>query len=176
MIDMIIGPMGSGKSKAILDFRRETLEKFPHLSVICIKPKIDTRNMGIRSRDGQRADAFEVESFKDILDIVKDNDNSIFIIDEVQFLNEYGFSNFVKYVQVNDIPVIASGLNQTSDMTPFEVTAKLCMFADSVTVLSGKCVYCGSDGKCSKCTVEKSSDILVGDDVYQQTCYKCFYK
>lgn len=184
MINVVIGPMGSGKSKKMLNMRTGLL--LEKIDVVCFKPSVDTRNEGIHSRDGQQADAIVVKSFKDIHEHIKSETfnketgrflkNKCFMIDEVQFLNVDGLIDFVKYVQCNDIPVIAAGLNQTSEMKPFETTSKLCMYADKIAVISGKCVYCGKSGKTTRCTIKKTSDILVGDDIYQQACYKCFDK
>ena len=47
------------------------------------------------------------------------------------------------------------------------------MYADEIEFTKGKCIYCKGESEVTKCTVEKDSEILVGDDIYVATCYKC---
>ena len=175
MIELITGPMGSGKSEALLTKLKMKMEtKIP---IVCFKPKTDTRTKGeIRSRNGMFHKAFEVENFLEMVDMMIDYYQAgvtHFIIDEVQFMKHEGFEKFVIFTQTTNVSVYAAGLNQTSEMTAFKETAVFAMFADSIVVLQGKCAYCGGNSKRTVCTIPKDGEVLIGDDVYEQTCYAC---
>lgn len=175
MIKLFVGPMGSGKSEKLLIHLNKKLQS--GTPVICLKPEIDTRAKNeIKSRSGKFHKAISVNTFYDILDIVKFyysvgvND---FIIDEIQFIKPEGLNFFIEFVHGANVDVYAAGLNQTSEMEPFEITSHFAMFADSIEVITGVCVYCGNPSKRTRCTIEKEGTILIGDDVYEQTCYAC---
>lgn len=175
MIKIFVGPMASGKSKRVLDI-------YDNISnvktVMCFKPNADTRSDNIKSRNGNGAPAISVSSFLEMLEIMKrlHTKDCIdeFIVDEVQFLDREGIVEFVKFVKTSNINVYIAGLNLTSEMTPFETTAHISMYADEIEFIKGKCIYCKSKSEITKCTVEKTSEILVGDDIYVSTCYNCY--
>lgn len=175
MIKLFVGPMGSGKSEKLLIHLHEKLQD--GTPVVCLKPEIDTRAKNeIRSRNGNFHKAISVNTFYDVLDIVQyyyRRGVKNFIIDEIQFIQSTGLYSFVDFVHGMNINVYAAGLNQTSEMKPFEVTSHFAMFADFIEVLKGVCVYCGGPSKRTRCTVKKEDTILIGDDVYEQTCYTC---
>lgn len=174
MIKLFTGPMSSGKSAIIIQLYETISEMQP---VLCFKPKKDTRSEYIISRNGKEIFAISVDDFTEIHHIIKrafeKDDIKCFIIDEVQFLEEDGMIDFVKFVKMNDIKVYVSGLNLTSELKPFETIAHLSMYADEIEFIKGKCIYCRHDSEVTKCNVVKTSEILVGDDIYVGTCYKC---
>ena len=175
MIKLFVGPMGSGKSEKLLIHLNKKLQS--GTPVICLKPEIDTRAKNeIKSRSGKFHKAISVNTFYDILDIVKFyysvgvND---FIIDEIQFIKPEGLNLFIEFVHGANVDVYAAGLNQTSEMEPFLPTAKFAMYADEIIVKTGECVYCGGKSKRTICKVDKKDTVLVGDDIYEATCYAC---
>ena len=175
MIKLFVGPMGSGKSEKLLIHLNKKLQS--GTPVICLKPEIDTRAKNeIKSRSGKFHKAIPVNTFYDILDIVKFyysvgvND---FIIDEIQFIKPEGLNLFIEFVHGANVDVYAAGLNQTSEMEPFLPTAKFAMYADEIIVKTGECVYCGGKSKRTICKVDKKDTVLVGDDIYEATCYAC---
>ena len=174
MIKVITGPMSSGKSARIIDIHEKVSQLRPILS---FKPVKDTRSSDITSRNGKEISAISANSFTEIHQILKrsfyKDEIKDCIIDEIQFLDEEGMLDFVKFVKENDINVYASGLNLTSELTPFQTFAYFSMYADEIEFTKGKCIYCKGESEVTKCTVEKDSEILVGDDIYVATCYKC---
>lgn len=181
MLKLIVGPMGSGKSAEALEFVNECKNK--NIPVICFKPKIDTRTVNtIKSRNGMEHKAVVVESLSNMFDLITKFYNkgiTNFVCDEIQFIKVETIGEMetikqlVRFVDYNKINLVCSGLNQTSEMGPFLSTAIFTMYADKVTVKTGICEYCGGKSKRTVCTQEKSEQILVGDDIYEQTCYGC---
>lgn len=174
MIYLIVGPMGCGKSASLIE-----ISKISKVSrILCFKPKLDSRSEKIESRNGESLEAYQVENFSQILEIIKVQSslftNSI-LIDEIQFIKTEGLLEFVKYVNNRwGMFVHCAGLNLTSSLEPFETTANVAMYADVVVHKYGKCEYCENESQVTKCKVEKDSEVLIGgDEIYTQTCYRC---
>lgn len=175
MVRIIIGPMGSGKSEQILsdiNYIKKLGDK-----VVCFKPKQDTRAKDeIKSRNGMSHKAIEVENLRQMYNIMKDlhfKGIRHFVCDEIQFFRTEELKMLMDFIHSRDIVFIASGLNQTSEMEPFLPTAKFAMYADEIIVKTGECVYCGGKSKRTICKVDKKDTVLVGDDIYEATCYAC---
>lgn len=175
MVKIIIGPMGSGKSECILsdvNYIKASGEK-----VVCFKPKKDTRTSDeIKSRNGKSHKAIEVESLRHMYEVMEElhfKGINNFVCDEIQFFETDYLIPFMSFIHNRCINFIASGLNQTSEMEPFLPTAKFAMYADRVIVKTGECEYCEGESKRTICKVDKKEDVLVGDDIYEATCYAC---
>lgn len=175
MINLIVGPMGSGKSAKLIAYY-ERMKKEHIESIDVYKPKIDTRNNNmIKSRNGKHISAHEVKSFKDILFNLKycKHPVSAIIIDEIQFFNFDGFLDLYHYLMKHNMFCVLAGIDFTSEMKPFETVRKIMPYCHNISKLFGKC-ECGRPAHYSKCLVEKTEEILIGDDIYKPICYKCF--
>lgn len=172
MIRVYTGPMKSGKSTLLL----RSIKNFKDNEVLVFKPIIDTRTPKlIMSRDGISLDAIEVNTFKDILDIVKTKSNiKAIFIDECQFFNDD--INYLKDINDLNINIYISGLNYTSDRKPFNKMIDIINMADEVTTLTATCENClVSEATLTYCTCnDKDEDILIGDDVYIAVCENCY--
>lgn len=175
MIKVFLGPMKSGKSANLI----YVYEQCKHgKDVIAIKPKLDTRDKNIKSRNGKSINAITLSNFKEIYELMKENfsiNNKItYIIDEVQFFDSYGMLEFVKFAKTHQIHVYIAGLNLTSEMTPFKTTMEICMYADEIQFIKGVCDCCNEKSELTKCIVEKNDEVLIGDEIYISTCYNCY--
>lgn len=174
MIKLIYGPMRSGKSATLIDAIEDAQSK--NKSIRCYKPKMDTRSEYIKSRNGKKIECLSVSSFASIYDdAIKTKGLEIIFIDEVQFLKPDGLKILIKFALSNNIDVIASGLNLTSEFEIFETTSRYAMYCEEMEHIKGKCEVCGSeDSMFSRCNSEKNGAVLIGDEIYSQTCFKCF--
>ncbi|WP_415276499.1 hypothetical protein [Clostridium perfringens] len=171
-ITVIIGAMGSGKSALLLselmkvNCRRDEL--------LILKPKLDTRTPRvIMSRNGLFAPAIEVENFRDILIQRCLKDVKYIFIDEVQFIDKEGMLEFYIYCKEHNVNVFASGLDLTSELSPFDTTAKLMCYADDIVVVKGDC-SCGNESRLSAFIGgSKDGDVKIGDEEYIGVCEKC---
>lgn len=174
MIKLITGPMGAGKSEVLI-------ENFHYFSmrnqtVIAFKPKSDTRVKNIiRSRNGLSIPALEVSSFNEIInEIKKDEHIDCVIIDEVQFFDFDGFIDLFHLCQSRNISVFLGGIDLTSELHPFTTIEKISPFCTSISKLTAHCGYCGQKAHYTLCTVPKDGEVLIGDNVYVASCYKCY--
>lgn len=176
MINLIVGPMGSGKSKLLIEKYKQIYVNSKQ-KTIAFKPSKDTRdNNFISSRNGEKIKAESVKSFSEILNKLKNEyeDIKFVIVDEIQFLDFEGFLDLYDYAMSNGLNLLFGGLNLTSEMKPFETVKNIMPYCHNIFSCSAVC-KCGNLAHYSKCLVEKKEEVLIGaDDLYSAACYKCF--
>jgi len=172
-IDLIIGPMFSGKTTTLLSYEKKfqvTKKKY-----LCINHSFDTRytkDGKLATHDGKVSsgqhitvsDLNEIESY-----ILHTFD--AFIIDEVQFFK--GVDNFVNYWSSKGKNIVCAGLNSDYKLEPFEPVSKLLPKCDVIKHLTALCVDCGADAPFTERCIESKEQTLVGTgDIYKPKCRK----
>lgn len=177
-IQLIIGPMFSGKSSELL--RR--LRRYTHASQKCllIKHKCDTRYTDehmVCTHDHVKEKALLLERLDDIEskeDNITDGVNVIGI-DEGQF-----FSSLLEFCesQANKGKiVIVAALDATFERKPFGVVCDIMPRAEKVDKLTAVCKMCGADAAFSKRIVEsKDVEMVGGASEYWPTCRECYFR
>ncbi|AZG68696.1 thymidine kinase [Mycoplasma struthionis] len=177
MIEVITGPMFSGKSEELLR-RLRTLE-YAKLKPLVIKPKFDTRfsSEKIISRSGVSHETHVLEDINDLyLLLKKDPEIKAVVIDEAHFFNQ----DLVKVA--DDLAnkgylIIVAGLDQDYLRQPFGPIPNLLAIAERVTKLAAICVKCQHAASTSFRKIKDNSQHLLGDqDEYEVRCRKCHVK
>ncbi len=173
MIQLTTGPMGAGKSEYLI--RSYEYLQQNNKRVLAFKPKSDTRvKNAIKSRNGKEVFAIEVSGFYGVIDVVLHTKKvDAIIIDEVQFFNIMGFEDLFHLCKKHDIDLYLGGIDLTSELKPFPIIKEISPYCTFINKLHTKCHYCEKEAHYTKCTVKKTKDVLVGDDIYVATCYKC---
>ena len=170
MIRSFTGPMHSGKTAALISSYNKIWNKD---SVMCFKPKIDTRDVGvIRSKDSATViEAICIDSLNDILNYINDKIKNIFI-DEIQLLR--GDVNILTYLSVvKDINVYLAGLNMTSEQEPFLIMPNVLAISDVVENIKASCFDCGREANYTYFLGGKDKTIVIGDENYIPLCARC---
>lgn len=165
------GPMKSGKTSNLIKAYKHF--KSNGKSVIMVKPSIDDRFAfdKVVTRDNEEIDAYNINFLADILNI--SNEYDVICIDEFQLLA--GDICTIKNLLDAGKDIFVAGLNLTAEKKPFGLMGDLMCFAENIHILKGFCDMCGSsDGIFTKCTVAKTDDILVGEDMYKCVCASCY--
>lgn len=179
MIEVICGPMYSGKSDELI--RRLTRAKIGNKNVVAYKPKIDNRysKSEIVSHSGSHLAAWPLEDIGLLERISAQMD--VIGIDEAQF-----FSNEVVFqaqcLSANGKLVILAGLDMTCFLTPFGPMGNLLAVADRVQKLTAVCHQCGADATLTQRVIDgkvahfdSDKEILVGGkEFYEARCHSCF--
>ena len=178
--ELITGPMSCGKTEELLRrIRRLIIAK---KKVKVISPSIDTRAKGdyIESRNGLWLDTFKVKTAREILDVVKPEDDVI-AIDELQFFDSE-IVDVINQLVADEKRVIGTGLELDFKGEPFGSMPLLLTYADKVDKLSAICMKCGSeyavrtqrliDGK----PADKDSPLIMigADETYEARCMNCY--
>ncbi|MBN2617333.1 MAG: hypothetical protein JXR64_03350 [Spirochaetales bacterium] len=167
MIELIIGPMFSGKSSELL--RRLTRYKIAGKQILLLRPKTDTR--GFLTHDNKENSVKEVfiEKISDFKDLYN---YDVIGIDEGQFFQDLKIID--RWADMG-LTVIVSALNGTSEKKPFNSVLDIIPLADDIHKLSAVCTNCGADAQFSFYRFgNKNSDIVIGEDEYTALCRNCW--
>ena len=173
MIKTFTGPMHSGKTEKLIDVYNNIFNK-EH--ILCFKPELDKREPGVITSKSYKSGipCISINKFEDIFDYLKDDTRAIFI-DEVQLLK--GNVNILSYLSiVFDIDIYLSGLNLTSEQTPFLIMPYILSISDEVEIIKSSCYDCGREASYTYYNGNKNDDILVGDEGYLPLCSRCLVK
>lgn len=171
------GVMAAGKSLDLLsnefNFRTKGIKTF------MVKPQLDTRSKGIKSRVGLERDAdYILEPFNelDCIELIKDTlkEHGVVFFDEAQFIPK----DFIKYLdrEVRGLPglIFMYGLDKDFNNNMFDTSKHIFEVADEVIYLPTTCQV----DKCMKkatrnyldAHTDDDSNVVIGDDKYLSVC------
>ena len=177
-IEVVIGPMYSGKSEELI--RRIKRAKIAKQKIVVFKPQIDDRysKNDVVSHSGDSVNAIPIKTSKEIYDYI-DAETQVVGIDEVQFFDEEIVDIAIALAN-EGIRVIAAGLDMDFKGEPFGPTPKLLAVAEFVDKIQAICSVCGQPATRSQRLINgkpaKYDDpiIQVGAvESYEARCRKC---
>ncbi len=172
-IEVIVGPMFSGKSEELI--RRLRRAEIARKRVQIFKPVIDNRysTNGIVSHSGLEiqsdtvADADEIVRKVNLL-------TEVVGIDEGQFLGP-GLVLVCQKLAEAGKRVIVSGLDMDYLGRPFEPMPTLLTAAEEITKLLAICIRCGNPAVHTQRLLHSDELIVVGaKGMYEARCRRCF--
>lgn len=178
MIEIITGPMFSGKSDELL--KRIKKIKYVGIPILIIKPSFDSRfsEKEIVSRTGAKMEAYSFRDSNEIKQFLDNHKNEYkaIAIDEVHFFDD-GIVSLVDKLANKGFLIILSGLDQDYLRRPFGVMPQLLSMAENIDKLQAICLKCKN---IATCTYRKGSSEqlkLLGDvDEYEARCRQCHIK
>jgi len=181
MIEVITGPMYSGKSDELI--RRLTRAHIGKKKVLAVKPEIDNRysDFEIVSHAGAKIAAQPISKGDICLLERISNYFDVIGIDEAQFCSdEIVFQ--AQAMSSNGKLVIIAGLDMTCFLTPFGPMGSLLAVADRVQKLTAVCHRCGEEASLTQRVIDgkvahfdSDKEILVGGmESYEARCHDCF--
>ena len=177
-VEVIIGPMYSGKSEELI--RRIRRTKIAKQKVQVFKPEIDNRYSkdDVVSHCGEKEEAVRVKNSLQILELLE-GDTQVIAIDEVQFFDN-GIIDIITSLADNNKRVICAGLDMDFRGEPFGPIPALLAIAEFVDKIQAICVVCGNpatrtqrliNGKPAK---YEDKIVLIGaTESYEARCRKC---
>jgi thymidine kinase len=172
-IEVIVGPMFSGKSEELI--RRLRRAEIARKRVQIFKPAIDQRysvtgivsHSGLEIQSAPVRDAHEIVSRINLL-------TEVVGIDEAQFLGE-GLVVVCRKLAEAGKRVIVSGLEMDYLGRPFEPMPHLLTIAEEITKLLAICIRCGNPAVHTQRLVHSDQLIVVGaEGMYEARCRRCF--
>lgn len=141
-IEVVVGPMYSGKSEELI--RRIRRAEIAKQNIQVFKPKIDNRYSinEVVSHNGEKICGECVNSSKEIIDLIKE-DTEVVGIDEVQFFDD-DIIHICRNLADKGLRVIIAGLDMDFRGEPFGPTPELLAIAEFVDKLTAVCMKCGS--------------------------------
>lgn len=174
-IDVICGPMFSGKSSELINL----LKRLPHagFKVEAFKPNLDDRRGAstINSEDGAEYTATAVDNSREILELVHPA-TQIVGIDEGQFF-DMGLKAVCIELARRGKRVVVAGLDKNFRGEPFGPMAELKFEADYVETKTAYCAKCGGAASFTQRTVDgkpahyQDPEVVVGaTELYEARC------
>lgn len=188
-LEVITGPMFSGKSKELL--RRLERAAYADQSILLIKPAIDkraTRDIFQLVENEEKLAGYKnltkqiVGSAEDLKDGGRLLEFDILAVDEVHFFEKWFEEILILVLEVGrnlDMTIIVSGLDMDYLRWPFGITPNLLARANEVVKLTAVCAHCkGKNGPAifTQKKTETGKYVEVGDEeLYEARCRVCHY-
>ena len=170
-IELIIGPMFSGKSTRLIEvIRKYTYKAKKTLLIKFHGDKRYSEKSEVVTHDLIKYDSIECKHLFDSFDILKNYD--AIGIDEGQFFNDL-VEVCEQLAFLNKIVIVAA-LNGDFRMEPFPVVSRLFSKADKVKLMKAYCFNCHKDAKFSLRIVQSNETVLIGaGEAYKPACRDC---
>ena len=170
-IELILGPMFSGKSTRLIEQMRKYVYKAK--KTIMVKYYADQRyseKSEVVTHDLIKYDSINCKLLGNSFDTLKQYD--VIGIDEGQF-----FADLVEVCEelalVGKIILIAA-LNGDFRMEPFPVIQRIISKSDKIKLLKAYCFNCHKDAKFSLRIVQSNETVLIGaGEAYKPACREC---
>ena len=170
-IELIIGPMFSGKSTRLI----EAIRKYSYKAkkTLMIKYHADKRysdKSEVVTHDLIKYDSIECKNLSDSFEKLKNYD--VIGIDEGQFFND--LVEICEELALQNKIVIIAALNGDFRMEPFPVVSRLISKSDKIKLMKAYCFNCHKDAKYSLRIVQSNETVLIGaGEAYKPACRTC---
>lgn len=173
MIELITGPMFSGKSEELL--RRLRTLSYAKFNSLLIKPEYDNRfsEDEIVSRSGLKEKTHTLKNINDIYNLLKNDKYQAILIDEAHFFGQDLIKVADDLANLGYLLIIA-GLDQDYLRRPFSPISDLMAIAETVTKLQAVCVVCQNIATTSYRKIKNNELNYIGDfNEYEARCRRC---
>jgi thymidine kinase len=180
-LELILGPMFSGKTSKILDLYKQC--EFSNIPVVVINHTSDKRysETMLSTHDLKMIPCIQASSLCDAMEILeiknKINDATVILINEGQFFNDlYEWTKMM--VETNHKEIYICGLDGDFNRNKFGQILDLIPLCDKVTKLKSLCSMCknGTKALFSLRVTEEKEQVLIGSDCYKPVCRACYNK
>ena len=170
-IELILGPMFSGKSTRLIGLIRKYTYKAKKIIMIkFIADKRYSEKSEVVTHDLLKYDSIECKNLRENLEKIKTYD--VIGIDEGQFFPD--LVEVCEELALMKKTIIIAALNGDFRMEPFPVIANLIPKADKIKLLKAYCFNCHKDANYSLRIVQSNDTVLIGaDEAYKPACREC---
>lgn len=173
-IEVIVGPMFSGKSTELL--RRISVLHYAKKRVMIIKHKMNNNTLEstIVSRIGPKHVCKLAQTTQEVQDLFESDDFDVLAIDEVQFFDK-DLVNYLEKLANNGVNVLVAGLDNNNSRRPWEIMTLLLPLAERVKKLHSVCAICLTPASYTFLRAKVKPPKYTGDaDVYDARCRSCW--
>ena len=172
-LELIIGPMFSGKTSRIVEIYKQC--KFCNINVDVINHSIDTRydEELLSTHDKIKIPCIKTHKLMDLLEILN---GDVILINEGQFFSD--LQEFVNKLLEKGKKIYICGLDGDFERKKFGQLLDLIPLCDKVTKLTSLCNLCknGTAAIFSKRITNEKEQTIVGSYNYIPVCRQCYEK
>lgn len=177
-LEIILGPMFSGKTSRILEIYKQCL--FCNISVAVVNHSSDVRydttstSTLLSTHDQHKIPCFAFTTLSDALAIPEIASKQVILINEGQFFEDL-YPVVVQFLQQGK-KIYVAGLDGDFERKKFGTILDLIPLCDKVTKLASLCSKCkdGTPGIFSMRLTHEKQQTLVGADNYIPVCRNCY--
>ena len=170
-IELILGPMFSGKSTRLIELMRKYVYKAK--KTIMVKFFADQRyseKSEVVTHDLIKYDSINCKKLRDSFDTLKQYD--VIGIDEGQFFED--LVEVCEELALMGKIILIAALNGDFRMEPFPVIQRIISKSDKIKLLKAYCFNCHKDAKFSLRIVQSNETVLIGaGEAYKPACREC---
>ncbi len=185
-LELIIGPMFSGKTTRLIELYNEKTAEFGKENCLAINYELDRRYTDenkIISHDKLAIDCYSLYDLQDLIDEDENKLQNVLIKSKYIFINEAQFFPNLKNIIIfckNTLKkhIVLCGLDLDFKREKFGELMDLLPYANSVNRLTGKCntPECCFPSRFSHRTIKFDNQLLIGSDCYVPLCRLCYNK
>jgi len=170
-IELILGPMFSGKSTRLIGLiRKYTYKAKKTIMIKFYADKRYTEKSEVVTHDFLKYDSIDCKNLGEHFDKLKNYD--VIGIDEGQFFPD--LVEISEKLALMKKTVIIAALNGDFRMEPFPVVAKIISKADKIKLLKAYCFNCHKDAHYTLRIVQSNETVLIGaGEAYKPACREC---
>lgn len=178
-LELIIGPMYSGKTSKLIEIYNQC--ELSNIHVYVINHHIDKRYHQelLTSHDKKMIPCIQIEHMKTFMEdhLASIPANSVILINEGQFFSDL-FENVLLLVEKHNLRVYISGLDSDYKRENFGQMRDLLPYCDMITKLHSFCSKCknGTRAVFTQRISNEENQVVVGSENYLPLCRKCFIK
>jgi thymidine kinase len=186
-LEIIAGPMYSGKTSKILDIYKQC--KFCNIEVMVINHSLDVRydNQMLSTHDKNMIPCFQLDKLSILFNhSLKSNEitksklayikSKVILINEAQFFPD--LEDNVKLMLKEKKQVYVAGLDGDFEQKKFGQILDLIPLCDKFTKYTSLCAMCknGTPAIFSKRLTKEKEQMIIGSDNYLPVCRSCYNK
>lgn len=184
-LEIIAGPMYSGKTSKILDIYNQC--KFCNIEVMVINHSLDVRydNQMLSTHDKNMIPCYQLDKLSILFKVPLLNDNyinartayfnsKVILINEAQFFPD--LEENVKLMMKNKKQVYVAGLDGDFEQKKFGQILDLIPLCDKFTKFTSLCAICknGTPAIFSKRLSKEKEQMVIGSNNYLPVCRSCY--
>ena len=175
-LELIIGPMFSGKTSRLIEVYKQCI--FCSIPTVVINHSIDIRydKHLLSNHDKIMIPCIQTSNLKTILNNQEVQSSQVILINEGQFFNDL-FDSIEKWLKENK-KIYVCGLDGDFERKKFGQILDLIPLCDKITKMTSLCSQCknGTPGIFSMRLTKEKEQTIVGSDNYIPVCRSCYEK
>lgn len=174
-LEIIIGPMFSGKTTRIVEIYNEHLKKNPEVKISVINFTGDTRYhvSMLSTHDQIMIPCIFTTKLQDIMNNIEVEESGVVLINEAQFFPDL-YDVVVNMVTILNKRVYLCGLDGDFKRQRFGQVLDLIPMCDVVYKLKSVCHFCKKSAIFSYRLTNEDSQVVIGSSNYVPLCRKCY--
>jgi len=172
-LELIIGPMFSGKTTRIMNIYDECQRNGDKVLVINYEKDTRYHTSMLSTHDRRVCPCIFVETLKETMKHIELESPDVILINEGQFFSDV-YEAVIDMVETYKKKVYICGLDGDFKRQKFGRLLELIPLCDTIIKLKSKCDVCSEPALFSHRKIENEEQVVIGSDIYIPLCRRCY--